>query len=489
MHRCNLNTLHLNTSIYAFIYSFIYSFVHSFTFTSDDATVTDFELDYREAFLPRPLKPSTSALNLSLYSKEVMKEGGDPEIFSDIASATSLQRLSSMDSTDGRARSGTQQSVGSYCSSSDLESLFHIGIPTWEPLTEFNFPIEEMASKYTMVNDLSLSIFSEVEHIADGSNSNVYKAKFNNEKVIVKMIKSSMQEDPIAIHEFDIEHGMLARIEHKNIIKVLGAGRVPRRFIVLEFLGGGSLFQLLDKNNTKPSLTQRIFRKPTFTYVALLERAKELASALDYLHNKIHVGSCIIHRDLKPDNVGFTDDGTLKLFDFGLATCVRQRTSPTQSYMMTGNTGSLRYMAPEVTLKLPYSEKVDVYSFGIMLWQMARDRVPFKGYNKRQYVTSVVQGLERPKIDRSWPSGFSSLLTRCWNAEATARPSFGEILFDLEQLSQLNSPQTTNSKNPPTKPSSPMGTLTPWGQRGKPVQAKKSDKGTESFADAHSSWF
>ena len=82
---------------------------------------------------------------------------------------------------------------------------------------------------------------------------------------------------------------------------------------------------------------------------------------------------------MKPDNVGFTAEGDLKLFDFGLVTCVRSRQDSKTCYEMTGYTGSLRYMAPEVALRLPYNEKVDVYSYGIMVWQMARDRVPFKG--------------------------------------------------------------------------------------------------------------
>ena len=69
----------------------------------------------------------------------------------------------------------------------------------------------------------------------------------------------------------------------------------------------------------------------------------------------------------------------LKLFDFGLCTCVKKHDDDTQTYEMTGNTGSLRYMAPEVALKQPYNEKADVYSFGIMVWQMARDRIPYKG--------------------------------------------------------------------------------------------------------------
>ena len=81
---------------------------------------------------------------------------------------------------------------------------------------------------------------------------------------------------------------------------------------------------------------------------------------MDYLHSRCHPGASIIHRDLKPDNVGFSADGTLKLFDLGLCTCVRTIVDD-QPYAMTGCTGSLRYMAPEVTLRLPYTEKVDVY--------------------------------------------------------------------------------------------------------------------------------
>ena len=89
---------------------------------------------------------------------------------------------------------------------------------------------------------------------------------------------------------------MLARISHKNVIKVLGAGRIPRRFIVLEYLGGGSLNSLLADHQAKPGLAQKLFRKPSFTYATLLARAKDMAEALDYLHFKCHPGATIIHR-------------------------------------------------------------------------------------------------------------------------------------------------------------------------------------------------
>lgn len=137
---------------------------------------------------------------------------------------------------------------------------------------------------------------------------------------------------------------------------------------------------------------------------------------------------------MKPDNVGFSSDGVVKLFDFGLATCVKARESDSESYEMSGMTGSLRYMAPETALRKPYTEKVDVYSYGILIWQMARDKVPFKGLNKDEFLKNVSIGGERPKLDSSWPSGFSSLLTKCWHQDPSQRPSFCHIVEELNRL-------------------------------------------------------
>eukprot|EP00597_Dinobryon_sp_UTEXLB2267_P004381 CAMPEP_0170075316 /NCGR_PEP_ID=MMETSP0019_2-20121128/12469_1 /TAXON_ID=98059 /ORGANISM="Dinobryon sp., Strain UTEXLB2267" /LENGTH=683 /DNA_ID=CAMNT_0010286195 /DNA_START=86 /DNA_END=2137 /DNA_ORIENTATION=- len=345
------------------------------------------------------------------------------------------------------------------------ESTYYL--PTWEPVAPFNFPVAQIPIRIEIFDDLTFTSFSEMTHIADGSNANVFLAKFRGEKVVIKMIKAEVQYDTVAVHEFDLEHGMLARVAHPNIIKVLGSGRAPRRFIVLEWLGGGSLNSLLALHQAKPGLAQRLFRRPSFTYSQLLERARDMAEALDYLHFRCHVGATIIHRDLKPDNVGFTADGQLKLFDFGLVTCVRSRQDSSAAYEMTGYTGSLRYMAPEVALRLPYSEKVDVYSYGIMVWQMARDRVPFKGLNKEEFLRTVVKGGMRPKLDRSWPKGFSDLLTRCWDREPTNRPSFAMVIIELNQLITAT------------------GGSVDWSKRGRNSIRMDSSNGK----NAHSTWF
>lgn len=169
-------------------------------------------------------------------------------------------------------------------------------VPTWDPVDVFNFPVGQIPVSCNVPNNLTLDSFTEVRHIADGSNSNVYLAKLDSEACVIKMIKEDVQLDPVAVHEFDVEHGMLSRLNHPNIIKLLGAGRFPRRFIVLECLTKGTLDRILNQNQAKPGIAQKLFRRPSFSYSDLLSRALSLADALNYLHSKVHVGSTIIHR-------------------------------------------------------------------------------------------------------------------------------------------------------------------------------------------------
>ena len=138
--------------------------------------------------------------------------------------------------------------------------------------------------------------------------------------------------------------------------------------------------------------------------------------------------------DLKPQNIGFTADKKLKLFDFGLAVCVKKRRTAEDVYEMTGNTGTLAYMAPEVALRKPYNEKVDVYSFAILLWQMLSGGNPYPNMTKEAYMQQVVLGGERlpvvPIMSRA-PVGVVRLMERCWHADHTKRPDFTTILRDL----------------------------------------------------------
>lgn len=230
----------------------------------------------------------------------------------------------------------------------------------------------------------------------------------------------------LALSELRIESELLTRIDHPNVIRILGAGVSPKPFIILERLQDISQLFSVDRPH--------LFRRRPFTFKEVLQLAQNFADAMKYLHNDIHRDAMIIHRDLKPENLGLNAEGELKLYDFGLCRCVKKRTKDNEVYEMTGNTGSLRYMAPEVVLGQPYNEKVDVYSFAVVMWAIATGREPFAGFDVQSHRCRVVLGGERPKLKKSWPAEFSDLLNECWRTVSEERPSFVEISSRVSKI-------------------------------------------------------
>ena len=216
----------------------------------------------------------------------------------------------------------------------------------------------------------------------------------------------------------------------------------PKAFIILERVQDVAQLFNLDRG--------QLFRRRPFDFLEVIKLAKDFADALRYLHTEIHEEGMVIHRDLKPENLGLSSDGSLKLFDFGLCRCVRKRTEDNQVYQMTGNTGSLRYMAPEVVLGNPYTEKVDVFSFAIVVWAVARNEEPFSGMDVAAHRQRVAINGERPAMKNSWPVEFKNLLSDCWHDDSRRRPNFVEIsarLIDIEDIrkAQKSKSLTINS--------------------------------------------
>ena len=116
-------------------------------------------------------------------------------------------------------------------------------------------------------------------------------------------------------------------------------------------LDGGTLTQVLGYDTRIRDRRRRFWKRRQMPYVEVLAHSHALASAVHYLHSSASPGSVIMHRDLKPDNVGFTLAGELKLIDFGLAKVIENADAEANDvYRMSGETGSLRYMAPEVRI-------------------------------------------------------------------------------------------------------------------------------------------
>merc|ERR1719330_687602 len=162
--------------------------------------------------------------------------------------------------------------------------------------------------------------------------------------------------------------------------------------------------------------------------------AHQLARGMNYLHQ---CKPPVIHRDLKPANLLIDYSGTLKITDFGLAK-VRPDPTTTESekFRMTGETGSYRYMAPEVFLHEEYTETVDIYSFAMILFYLTAGRPPWESLSGLNAVEKAAIEGDRPIIHRSWDSQISSLMQRCWDENPTGRPPFSTIVVELNEYSK-----------------------------------------------------
>ena len=166
-----------------------------------------------------------------------------------------------------------------------------------------------------------------------------------------------------------------------------------------------------------------------------------IASAVEFLH-----ANGVAHRDLHPHNIGFDSDDTLKLFDFGLARVVGNKRVPPgiipgkalddddAKYQMTGNTGTLRYMAPEIALGERYGLKVDVYSLAIVFHEVLSLLKPFANVPPTTFTSTVSIKNYRPPIDACWPDGIKHMMNRMWDGKSANRPPSREIVAVLESL-------------------------------------------------------
>jgi serine/threonine protein kinase len=128
-------------------------------------------------------------------------------------------------------------------------------------------------------------------------------------------------------------------------------------------------------------------------------------------------------------------DGTVKILDFGLAKIVENASVDSDEvYTMSGETGSLRYMSPEVADALPYNFRADLYSYGIILWELNAGKKPFDGLNRELFYERVVHGGERPPLHRKWPKELTSLMTECWDADMHKRPKFRDVVARLDAI-------------------------------------------------------
>ena len=133
--------------------------------------------------------------------------------------------------------------------------------------------------------------------------------------------------------------------------------------------------------------------------------------------------------------MGFDHNGELKIFDFGLSSELRREKMVSNGlYNLTGNTGSRRYMAPEVAREEPYNETVDIYSFGVLLWEMLAAQKAFDGYSIETHDILVAQVGERPDIPSSWPEPIQDLIAECWAHDYKSRPQSDSLYLTVKTI-------------------------------------------------------
>ncbi|GAB2272082.1 hypothetical protein Dimus_006901 [Dionaea muscipula] len=294
--------------------------------------------------------------------------------------------------------------------------------------------------------------------IGEGAHGKVYEGRYCGSIVAIKVLHSGSTPEERATLKgrFIREVNMMSRVKHDNLVKFIGACEDPLMVIVTELLPGMSLKKCLMS-----------IRPRQLELQVALAYALDIARAMDCLH-----ANGIIHRDLKPDNLLLTaNQKSVKLADFGLA----REESVTE--MMTAETGTYRWMAPElystVTLrqgeKKHYNNKVDVYSFGIVLWELLTNRLPFEGMSNLQAAYAAAFKQERPKIPDDISPDLAFIVQSCWMEDPNLRPSFGQIIRMLNKILFAISPSTPLPESDTTSQGATAinGTIAEFSERGR----------------------
>ncbi|XP_027362973.1 serine/threonine-protein kinase EDR1 isoform X2 [Abrus precatorius] len=267
------------------------------------------------------------------------------------------------------------------------------------------------------------------ERIGLGSYGEVYHADWNGTEVAVKKF---LDQDfsGAALSEFKREVRIMRRLRHPNVVLFMGAvTRPPNLSIISEYLPRGSLYRILHRPNCQIDEKRRI------------KMALDVARGMNCLHTSTPT---IVHRDLKSPNLLVDKNWNVKVCDFGLSRLKHNTFLSSKS-----TAGTPEWMAPEVLRNEPSNEKCDVYSFGVILWELATLRLPWSGMNPMQVVGAVGFQSRRLDIPTEVDPIVARIIRECWLQDPNLRPSFAQLTVALKPLQRLVIPSHQDQVAPP----------------------------------------
>ncbi|KAI3900356.1 hypothetical protein MKW92_035691 [Papaver armeniacum] len=284
-------------------------------------------------------------------------------------------------------------------------------VDTWEA-SHYEDDDNEDQGKEEWTADLSQLFIGN--KFASGAHSRIYRGIYKQRAVAVKMVRVPNQDEEtrdLLEKQFTSEVALLSRLLHPNIVQFIAACKKPPVYcIITEYMSQGTLRMYLNKKQPYSLSTETILRL-----------ALDISRGMQYLHSQ-----GVMHRDLKSNNLLLNDEMRVKVADFGTS-CLE-----TQCRASKGNMGTYRWMAPEMIKEKPYTKKVDVYSFGIVLWELTTALLPFQGMTPVQAAFAVAEKKARPPLPANCQPALANLIKRCWSSNPSKRPDFTYIVSVLE---------------------------------------------------------